>query len=267
MSDTPGNVDVFGNATAYEVYVGRWSRLVGEKFVRWLEVAPGSTWLDVGAGTGILTQVILDQTSPKKVVAVDLSEQYLAYARKMVTDERVEFKLGNASEMGYDTPEFDAAVAGLVLNFVPSAEAAVEGMKQAVKSGGTVAAYVWDYGDRMQMIRQFWDAAITVDPSAKAFDPGTTFAVCDPDNLRSLFMEAGLKQVEVIPIDIETKFRDFDDFWTPFQAAQGSLSKYFRSLDEAGREAIRNQLLRQLPIHEDGTIALTARAWAAKGIR
>lgn len=265
MSDKPGSA--FNNASAYEIYVGRWSRLIARQFLAWLNIPAGSTWLDVGAGTGILTQVILDQTAPQKVVGIDLSEQYLEYARQAVTDRRVEWKVGNASTMGFDAPAFDAAVAGLVLNFVPSAEDMVRGMKEAVRQGGMVAAYVWDYGDRMQMMRHFWDAAAVVDPASKQFDAGTQFAICDPDNLRALFVKTGLTDVEVIPTDIQTTFSDFDDFWLPFLAGQGSISKYLRSLDDDRLNAIQMQLRRQLPIKPDQTIPLTARAWSVKGRR
>lgn len=257
----------FSNASTYELYVGRWSRLVAQQFVTWLDISPRSTWLDVGAGTGILTQVILDQTAPQKVIGIDSSGQYLEYARQVITDNRVAWKVGDASKLILDTSEFDAAVAGLVLNFVPSSEAMIRGMKKAVRQEGMIAAYVWDYGDRMEMMRHFWDAAITVDPSAKEFDSGTQFTICDPNNLQSLFASAGLTNIEVIPIDIQTKFSDFDDFWLPFLGAQGSISKYFRSLDEDGRKAIQKQLQQQLPISHDNTILLTARAWAIKGIK
>lgn len=265
MSDKPDSA--FNNASAYEIYVGRWSRLIARQFLTWLDMPAGSTWLDVGAGTGILTQVILDQTAPQKVVGIDLSEQYLEYARQAVTDRRVEWKVGNASTLVLDMPKFDAAVAGLVLNFVPSAEDMIRGMEAAVRQGGTVAAYVWDYGDRMQMMRHFWDAAAIVDPASKQFDAGTRFTICDPNNLRALFETAGLQAVDVIPIDIQTTFSDFDDFWQPFLAGQGSISKYLRSLDDNRLNAIQQQLRQQLPTNPDQTIPLTARAWAVRGRR
>lgn len=265
MSDKASSA--FNNASAYEIYVGRWSRIIARQFLTWLDISPGSTWLDVGTGTGILTQVILDQTAPRKVVGIDSSEQYLEYARHAVTDKRVEWKVGNASTLEFDAPEFDTAVAGLVLNFVPSAEDMVRGMKEAVRQGGIVAAYVWDYGDRMQMMRHFWDAAAVVDPASKAFDAGTRFVICDPNNLQALFATVGLQNIEVTPIDIQTTFSDFDDFWLPFLAAQGSVSKYLHSLDENRRNAIQQQLRQQLPINPDNTIHLTARAWAVKGRR
>jgi len=263
MTDGPENA--FNNAAAYEAYIGRWSRLVGAAFVHWLGIPAGGVWLDVGAGTGILTRVILEEAAPKKVTAVDLSEQYLAYARQVISDDRVEFIVGNASHIGLEAPAFDAAVAGLVLNFVPSPLDAVLGMKQAVVPGGTVAAYVWDYTDRMEMMRYFWDAAVAVDPSASEAVSETQYALCNPQRLQALFESAGLRQVEVTAIDVSTRFADFDDYWLPFLEAQGSVSKYLRSLDADGRDAVREYLQGQLPIQSDQTIDLIARAWAVRG--
>ncbi len=257
----------FSNAQAYEGYVGRWSRPVGQRFIEWLDIAPGGRWLDVGAGTGILTQVILETASPTKVLGVDLSADYIAFARQRVQDDRVEFRVEDAATIAVETPEFDAAVSGLVLNFVPSPEQVAKAMTQAVKSGGVVAAYVWDYGGRMEMMRHFWDAAAVVDPSSVAMDAGGQFAICEPDNLRALFQNVGLEGVEVVPIDVPTRFADFDDYWLPFLGAQGSVSKYLKGIDDTTRNALHDQLQRQLPIAPDGTIALIARAWAVKGTK
>jgi ubiquinone/menaquinone biosynthesis C-methylase UbiE len=258
---------VFNNASAYNAYVGRWSRAIAPHFLAWLNVPSEQTWLDVGVGTGVLTQAILDQASPKKVVGIDLSENFVALARQDIVDARAEFIVGDASSMNFESSEFDAAVSGLVLNFVPSPQHMLQGMKQAVKSGGTVALYVWDYAGRMEIMRQFWEAAITVDPSAAELDSAKQFPICNPDKLRSLFEATDLKKIEVMPIDIQAQFRDFDDFWHPFLAAQGSVSKYLLSLDEAMKTAITTQLRQQLPIQADSSIQLVAGAWAVKATR
>jgi hypothetical protein len=117
----------------------------------------------------------------------------------------------------------------------------------------------------MEMMRHFWDAATLVDPEAAAADAGQRFTICHPDNLRSLFEAAGLQAVEAIPIDIKTRFEDFDDYWLPFLGAQGSVAKYLRSISEETQTAVRDQLQRQLPTGTDGSISLVARAWAVKG--
>lgn len=259
--------NAFNDAAAYEAYMGRWSRPVGIRFIEWLRVAPGGVWLDVGAGTGILTRVILSEAAPQKVVAVDLSAEYLEHARRALAAEPVEFRVGNASELDFGTLAFDAAIAGLVLNFVPSPLEAVQGMRAAVRPGGVVAAYVWDYTDRMQMMRYFWEAAVALDPSARAYASGPQYAVCHPDRLQELFASVGLRDVEVTGIEVPARFTSFDDFWLPFLGAQGSVSKYLRSLSGEQRDAMQAYLREALPIQRDQSIDLVARAWAVKSFR
>ena len=257
--------DTFSNAKSYEGYVGRWSQLVARRFISWLDAAPGLAWLDVGAGTGVLTEVILQETAPAKILGVDLSQEYITFAQGRIHDDRVEFKVENAANLAFEVPEFDVSVAGLVLNFVPSAEQTVISMAQAVRDGGAVAAYVWDYGGQMEMMRHFWDAAAVVDAASTEMDAGHRFTIANPDNLRALFQSVGLTAVEAIAIDVPTKFKDFDDYWLPFLEAQGSVSKYLRGLSDDTRSAIGDQLQRQLPTAADGSISLMARAWAVKG--
>lgn len=264
---TPQSSSAFSNASAYDGYVGRWSRLVGQSFIAWLNPPPGRTWLDMGAGTGILTEIVIEHAAPQKIVGVDLSPEYIEVARQRVRDARAEFVVADAQSPIADAGSYDIAISGLVLNFVPDPQQAVNRMAEAVRPGGQVAAYVWDYGGRMEMMRHFWDAATVVDPSAAEQDSGPRFAIARPENLRVAFEAARLGSVETTPIDAPTHFASFDDYWLPFLGAQGSVSKYLRSLDNARREAIREQLTRQLPIASDGTIDLIARAWAVKGAK
>ncbi len=58
---------VWGSSEAYEPYVGRWSRLVAREFLHWLSISPSARWLDVGCGTGALSQTILTQAAPAVV--------------------------------------------------------------------------------------------------------------------------------------------------------------------------------------------------------
>ena len=51
--------DVWASGNAYEPFVGRWSRRIAREFIAWLALAAKSRWLDVGCGTGALTQTIL----------------------------------------------------------------------------------------------------------------------------------------------------------------------------------------------------------------
>lgn len=145
---------MWDRGASYESYIGSWSRLVARQFVPWLEVSSGAKWLDVGCGTGNVIQAILD--------------------------------IGQA--LSVESASYDAAVSGLMLNFVPQPSQALREMIRAVRVGGTVAAYVWDYAGQMQLIRYFWDAAIELDRAqASILDEGQRFPLCQPEPLRQLF--------------------------------------------------------------------------------
>ncbi len=262
-----GRTDRWDSGDAYEPYVGRWSRLVAREFLRWLAVPPGSRWLDVGCGTGALSQNILDHAAPREVVGIDPSASYVAFARDRVSDARARFEVGEGQALQVPTAAYDVAVAGLVLNFVPQPGQAVAKMARAVRPGATVAAYVWDYADGMQMMRYFWDAAVALDPRARELDEGERFELCRPEPLSRLFRTAGLGEIEVRAIEVPTYFRNFDDYWSPFLGGQGPAPSYIMSLSEERRVALREQIRANLPINEDGTIALIARAWAVRGRR
>jgi len=257
--------DTWAAGRLYEPYVGRWSRLVAKDLLRWLGAAEGLDWLDVGCGTGGVSEVILQQAQPRCVRGVDSSAEFVEHAQAHVTDPRAAFKVGDAQSLPVGSAQFDAAVSGLVLNFVPKPALAVQEMKRAVRPGGVVAAYVWDYARRMELMRYFWDAAVALDREALELDEGYRFPLCQPEPLLELFSQAGLGEVEAKAIDVDTVFRDFDDYWTPFLGAQGPAPGYAASLDDERRDALRDRIRAALPFSGDGSIPLVARAWAVRG--
>lgn len=265
MVDSSTAAGEWSSGDRYEPYIGRWSRLVAAEFVAWLDVAPGARWLDVGCGTGALTQAILGSASPAQVVGLDPSPAYIDYARKAVRAERARFQVGDAQSLNTVGESFDAVVAGLVLNFVPDRLDALIQMTRATRRGGVVAAYVWDYAGEMWLLRHFWDAVVDLDPIAAELHEGTRFPFCRRSDLEALLKDARLDDVESRGIVVPTRFTSFDDFWTPFLGGQGPAPFYLRSLDEARRTSLREALRARLPLAPDGSISMTARAWAVRG--
>jgi SAM-dependent methyltransferase len=259
--------DTWESGDEYEAYVGRWSRLVARDFLGWLERQSGSRWLDVGCGTGALTQAILELAAPSEVASVDPSPGFIAHARKQITDPRVRFETGDARSLLFDSGGFDVVVSGLVLNFVPQPDQAVAEMRRTARPGGLIGSYVWDYAGEMQFIRHFWEAAVEIDFGAADLNQGHRFPLCDPEQLAQLFERAGLQRFETKAIDVPTVFRDFDDYWLPFLGGQGAAPSYLKTLSEAHRSGLRDRVRERLPIEPDGSIHLIARAWAVKGFR
>jgi ubiquinone/menaquinone biosynthesis C-methylase UbiE len=108
---------MWASGAGYECYVGRWSKLVAWQFLAWLNAPLDAKWLDVGCGTGILSQSIIDAMNPQTVLGIDFSEAYIDFARKQVKDPRVSFRLGDAQALSVESGSYDTAISGLLLNF------------------------------------------------------------------------------------------------------------------------------------------------------
>jgi SAM-dependent methyltransferase len=267
MVDVSGQY-VWHATDAYEAYVGRWSRPLAEAFLAWFAVPMWSRWLDVGCGTGALTEAVLDASDPIAVVGIDPSPEFLGVAQRHVSDPRARFEIGDARALPVTSDGYDAVVAGLVLNFVPDPAPAVAEMVRAARPGGAVGAYVWDYRGKMQRAQYFWEAVAATDAEAAALDARPHFHTCEPEPMTDLFRAAGLGDVTVRAIDLPMGFRDLDDFWLPHTlAGAAAAQRYVSGLDDDRNAALREQLRVTLPFAADGSLHLIDRAWAVRGTK
>lgn len=272
MDAQGGAADSWSNGQEYERYMGRWSNAVAREFVPWLGAEPGSSWLDVGCGTGALSDAILRQAEPTRLHGVDASEPFLELARLRLSGTIATFEVGDAMQLddGASSGElvaYDAVASALLLNFLVAPATALERQMYMAAPGGIVGAYVWDYAVGMHLIRLFWEAAMDHDDAAERQAESLLFSEWQPSRLDSLFTGIGLTNVEVREITVPVHFASFDDLWQPFLGGQGPAPAYLRAKGPEAAAEIRGFLERRIPVEEDGSIALTARAWAAKGAR
>jgi SAM-dependent methyltransferase len=250
---------------AYENYMGRWSRRVAKEFIDWLVPPASWNWLELGCGTGALTEAISLHTHPASVVACDPSAEFVAYARHTLTGSEITFVVAGVDDLPRREGGFDCVVSGLVLNFLPDPEKAVQSMCSRLRPQGMIAAYVWDYAEGMPFLYAFWEEAIALDTRAAALNQRELFPLCHPRVLVNLFEQAGLEQVESHGLEISMPFDDFDSYWTPFLGGTGPAPSYVSSLDPAAREQLRLRLRQRLTPSEDRPFQLSARAWAVRG--
>jgi SAM-dependent methyltransferase len=257
--------DRWEDASAYDRFMGRWSRALGREVVGALAIRPGASWLEIGCGTGSLTSAICDLAAPASVVACDTAADYVAYCRERLRDPRLEVVEAGTGELPVRPGGFDAVVSSLVLNFLPRPVEALGRMRDACAPGGCVAACVWDYAEGMEFLRRFWDAAVALDPAAAPLDEGQRFPICRPEALRAAFESAGLRSVAVEPITVATEFESFGDYWEPFVDGPGPAPTYVATLSPTARERLESRLARALAGPE--RLRLRARAWLAWGLR
>jgi SAM-dependent methyltransferase len=257
--------DSWAAGSTYEAFMGRWSRRLAISFVAWLRIPRDVHWLDVGCGTGALTNAIGSHAAPASVVGCDPAEPFIQFARDHSRDDRISFMAAGIGSLPRRPGGYGSVTSLLALNFFPDAKVAVEEMRSVTAQQGMVSACVWDYGGRMEFLRYFWGAAAALDPAAQALDEGRRFPLCEPAGLTSLFRSTGLSDVRCDPIEIPTTFASFLDYWQPFLGGTGPAPAYVSSLDADRRADLSRKLAETLPRAPDGTITLTARAWAVMG--
>jgi SAM-dependent methyltransferase len=254
---------VFDDAAAYERFMGRWSTRLADRFLDVVAVPDPARVLDVGSGTGNLSRAVARRWPGCEVVGVDPSARFVEAARDRTTElaARVRFEHGTAADLPLDDGWVDAALALLVLNFVPDAERAVAEMRRATRPGGILAAAVWDYGGRMGMLRTLWDAAARLDATVVGRDEAT-MPLGRSGGLAELWGRSGLTEVTGGGVEVSTRFEDFEDYWEPFLLRQGPAGVYVAGLSSAERAALREELARSLG---PGPFELGATAWWVRG--
>ncbi len=257
---------MFGNAEAYERFMGRWSRLVAPVLVDFSRVPESGSVLDVGSGTGALALAIASRRPGSQVLGIDPSQEYVAYANnRNPFPGRVRFETGDAQALRFPDAAFGASLSLLVFNFIPDSTKALGEVRRVTRPGGQISAAVWDYGAGMGMLRAFWDAAVSIDSNAQRLDE-KHMPLCRAGELFQAWTQGGLEQVHEQPLDFTMRFESFADYWQPFLLGQGPAGAYVRTLDRKQKEALRAELRRRLPLPaDDAPFTLPARVWAVRG--
>ena len=259
--------NMFGDAEAYDQFMGRWSRLVAPRLVDFTNLPERGRMLDVGSGTGSLAFAIAEGKRRARVLGIDPSQEYVAYAMsRNPFPDRASFEVGDAQQLHFPDASFDAALSLLVFNFIPDPKKALLELRRVTKPGGKLSAAVWDYGAGMRMLRTFWDAAVHIDPGAEKLDE-KRMPLCRAGELAALWRQGGLENVREQSIDISMRFESLADYWDPFLLGQGPAGSYVRRLDRDKLQALRNEVKLRLRLSaENKPLVLPARVWSVRGI-
>jgi len=251
----------FNDGAAYEQFMGAWSRLAGEVFIKWLAPATDLRWVDVGCGNGAFTDLLIESCAPRAVQGIDPSEAQLEFARTRASAAKAEFRIGDAMAMPFADNSFDVAVMALVIFFVPVPAKGVGEMARVVAPGGTVAAYAWDMegggfpGE--PMLREFRAMGLAT-PRPPSADASRL------DVLQRLWQGAGLRDLETRQIEVERSFADFEQFWSIILKGS-SIGAATAAMAPADLAALKTRVRARLPADATGRITYSARANAIKG--
>lgn len=246
--------DVSGDA--YDRFMGRYSRELAPVFADFGEVRAGMAVLDVGCGSGVLTEELARRVEQANVAAVDPSPLVEACAARL---PEADVRRGAAEVLPWPDASFDAALAQLVIHFLDDPVVGVAQMRRVVRPGGIVSACSWDFPS-MQLLRTFWESVRHLDPQV----PGEQLAYATLDGLSDLGDDAGLEHVETAALEVSSRYEGFDELWNTFLLGVGPAGQYCVSLAPGAQEAVRDEYRRRLG-DPSGSLTLTATAWAVRG--
>jgi len=248
--------DVSGDA--YDRFMGRYSLQLAPAFADFAGVEAGQRAVDVGCGTGVLTEELARRLGADHVAGADPSPMLEACAERV---PQAELRQASAEHLPWPDDSFDAALAQLVVHFMDDPAQGVGEMARVTRAGGVVAACTWDFaGGGMKLLGTFWQSVRALDPGADS----ETSPFGDRGRLDALWRERGLQEVETEALEVSTHYEDFDELWSSFSRGVGPAGQYLLSARPEQQEAIRSEYFARIG-EPAGSFELSARAWGVRG--
>jgi len=251
----------FDDSAAYECFMGRWSRAIGEIFLEWAAPPTGARWLDVGCGTGVFTELILDTRSPATVVAIDPEKAQIDYACRQLVSQRANFQIADAQALPFPDATFDIVASALAINFIPDRRRALSEMRRVARPSGLVAGYVWDFLAELSPSWPLRRAMRRIGVNVPEM-PGT--AESSFGALRALFESAGFEEIATTAIEVTQQFVGFEDFWQAQTSNYVPTTKTITAMAAGDRIRLIEAVRAELPVRQNGAIQYFARANAIK---
>jgi SAM-dependent methyltransferase len=198
----------------------------------------GERILDNSTGTGWTSRIVARRGAT--VTGADIASDLLAAARTRAQAEglKIEYRLGDAESLPFETGEFDAVVSTYGVMFASKQEAAAKELGRVTRRGGRIALTTWtpDSGvfEMFKIMKKYMPAPPSPPPSSP-FDWGRI------ERLRELLGD-----------DFDLKFEKATSFyrepsaeaaWEVFSTGYGPTRTLANSLDDERKKGFRDEFI------------------------
>jgi ubiquinone/menaquinone biosynthesis C-methylase UbiE len=233
------------DASAYDRFTGRWSRLFLPAVLSAAEVAPGYRVLDMATGTGeaaLMTLPIVGASG--LVIGADIAPAMLDAARARL-DASFWPVAADGQALPFKDGSFDSVMCQLGLQFFPDPARGLREFRRVLHIGGCAAVCVISTPDRAPMWGVLADVLSRFLPEQRDIIY-LSFALADPNRLRGMLADAGFHDICVEREKREDVVESFDDYWNPIEAGIGSMPQAYLVLSETDRLSVRQEVKERL---------------------
>ena len=233
-----------------------------------LRIQPGEHVLELGAGTGHFGLRLAEIVGPQgSVVLSDVAAGMVDILQRRAAHlPHVSVAQIDAADTGLDDHSFDAIVFCMGLMFTLEPAAVMKELRRVLRPAGRVGLETWAAPEHNPWLVSIGMAAMMngVVAGGPPTQPGGLFSLSDPDVLRDVITAGGFGQADVIPFDLEFRFRNFDTYFDSVSAMAGPLAAALAAAAPEQLQAVRETAadLTQRYLSADGLV-LPGRALVA----
>ena len=255
------------DASAYEQFTGRWSRLFVPLVLEAADVQPGDQVLDVCTGTGEAGIAIVPAIgSSGCLIGVDIAPAMLESARGRLNEPTFLPVAADGQALPFPDRCFDAVVCQLGLQFFPNPGLGLKEFRRVLRAGDRAGVCVISSPDRAPMWGILADLLGRLLPDQQK-TVHLSFSLRDPARLETLLMDAGFQEVRIERQSREDSYDSFDEYWDSIEAGIGSIPQTYLMLPDAARLAVRQEVSARLVEFEaDGRLRMGLEMLIGSGV-
>ena len=228
--------------SAYEQYIGRWSRLFVPAVLAAAEIGTGDRVLDVAIGSGEAAKMAVTTVGDSGlVIGADISSAMLATAYARLSNGPFRAVVTDGQALAFRDASFDGVLCQLGLMFFPDPPRGLAEFRRVLRPGRCAAACVISSCDRAPM----WGVLAE---TLSRFLPGQattlhlSFSLADASRLEAMFRAAGFRDIRISKETREAIVDSFDEYWAPIEAGTGQMPQAYLALPETSRRAVRDEV-------------------------
>lgn len=215
MSATPDLQRTFSGSIPmhYDELLGpAWFGAFAADLAARLPADPGGDVLELACGTGLTTRRLRERLDGgRRLVATDLSEPMLAYARqKLAGLDGIEWQAADAAKLPFGDGEFGAVACSFGVMYIPDREALFAELRRVLRAGGLLLFNVWDRIEENACMRVYAEVIEGMFPGDKQLQFRLPYEMYDQDLLRALVEGGGfvVKKLEKTRLPVQATARD-----------------------------------------------------------